>query len=140
LRRLFGMLSAFTSELFLKCIICIEKGHSPREHDLKVLFDMLSVQTRGRLEQIWVEHIAAAGDRLAEMERITGVTYARDLSAALSACGKTFAKVRYGYEGEDRFAFYLSTLPDMLGRAAFELRPDWARRAEKAWHELTNRI
>jgi hypothetical protein len=49
----FGMLSAFTSELLLKCISCIEKGHSPRQHDLKVLFDMLIVQTRRRQMELY---------------------------------------------------------------------------------------
>ena len=48
-----GMLSAFTSELLLKCISCIEKGHSPRQHDLKVLFDMLIVQTRRRQMELY---------------------------------------------------------------------------------------
>jgi HEPN domain-containing protein len=106
------VLAAFTIELMLKGLICIERGGSPpRGHDLLALFDELSAPTRKRLEAMWTPREP-------------------ELGLALAAGRKAFEQVRYFYEDhKEDFAFYLCSLPDMLVKVAFELRPDWAGRA-----------
>ena len=43
------VLSALATELYLKCLICMETGKAPRGHHLKQLFDRLSPETRRRI-------------------------------------------------------------------------------------------
>jgi hypothetical protein len=47
------VLSALTSEVFFKCLICIETGLVPSGHDLDYLFKRLSASSRAEIEQIW---------------------------------------------------------------------------------------
>ena len=50
-------LSAFASEVYLKCLLCAETGDVPNDHNLKALFDRLQPSTRRRLEDLWDEDI-----------------------------------------------------------------------------------
>jgi HEPN domain-containing protein len=47
------MISAFASELYLKCLICVETDAVPNTHDLNVLFRALRVSTRHELDTLW---------------------------------------------------------------------------------------
>jgi hypothetical protein len=44
------VLSAFASELYLKCLLCIEKGSAPEEHNLKKLFNGLQLEPEDALK------------------------------------------------------------------------------------------
>jgi HEPN domain-containing protein len=135
------VLSAFASELLLKCLICLERGYAPEGHDLLVLFNMLATQTRDRLKEMWANHTQTYRDKVEEAERLTGIKFETDLTLALKAGRNTFNLLRYMHEGhKEEYAFYLGALPHMLGRVAFELRPEWARRAKKEWEELQPRM
>lgn len=48
-------LAAFSCELFLKCIICIEKGDAPKGHDLLPLYKELKPETRRQLDGLWTQ-------------------------------------------------------------------------------------
>jgi HEPN domain-containing protein len=131
-----SVLSAFTSELFLKVLICIETGHVPDGHHLLSLFNRLSVPTRKRIEELWDAYAIKYADKWIEIELGLGMPVARDLQTALKLASKTFELARYYYERREEFQFYLGALPDMLKLVVFELRPDWASRAEAHWKEL----
>jgi hypothetical protein len=47
------VLSAFASELYLKCLLCIETDKVPEDHNLLRLFDGLKVSTRHELDDLW---------------------------------------------------------------------------------------
>jgi hypothetical protein len=122
-----GMLYAFACELFLKCLICIEKGYSPHGHDLRILFNKLTPSTRKRLEEVWNQYATTYADRWIEIERNIGCAVARDLPSALAAGSKAFDLIRYRHEDRPiEFKFYLGAFPHMLGKVAFELKPEWA--------------
>jgi HEPN domain-containing protein len=125
------VLSAFTSELLIKCLICIERGGKPpRGHDLLELFEKLSARTRKRLEAIWTDHLQLHRNKFEELQREVGLKLPSDLRSALALGGKAFELIRYLYEGlEEEFAFYLGAMPDILGKVVLELRPDWVERA-----------
>jgi hypothetical protein len=123
------VVAAFTIELFLKCLLCIEKkGEVPRGHHLRVLFDRLSPSTRSRIQHAWDNSIAP---HLAEVwnlhEKRFGIKIARDLPAALCAGGKAFELIRYSYEGKTKhLQFYLIDLPQHLRSIILELKPEWS--------------
>jgi hypothetical protein len=59
------VIGALTIELFFKCLLCIETGKVPRTHDLRSLFERLTLTSRERILEGW-EKIAA---RWAEWDR-----------------------------------------------------------------------
>jgi hypothetical protein len=122
------VVGAFTIELFLKCLICIETGTLPaRVHNLKELFEKLPPATRTRIEAEWgkiARHRSAEWDGF---ENRLGITIARDLPSALAAGGDSFQRIRYSYEGgNESLQFYLQDLPRALGRIILEAKPEWS--------------
>jgi hypothetical protein len=121
------LLQAFTSELFLKCLIAIEGGAPPRSHDLLDLFNLLSTPTRKRLEGMWFDYVQRHPDQNEAYKQL-GVTIEPELTSALASGRRAFELIRYWHEDPDEeYVFYLGPLPNMLGRVVFELRPDWAQ-------------
>lgn len=93
------VLGALTTELFLKCLICIETGNTPHGHDLRKLFDKLSAATRTHIENLWDNGIAMSrSEEWDDLERI-GLKMPRDLPSALANGSDTFERIRYSYEG-----------------------------------------
>lgn len=120
-------LSAFASELFLKCLLCIETGTTRQGHNLRKLFDALSSQSRERLIALWDNYVLGRASQWDQAEHKLGRKVARDLPAALSAGHQAFELLRYRYEGAapPDFQFYLDDLPHMLGCVILELKPEW---------------
>jgi hypothetical protein len=120
-----AVLSAFTSELLLKTLVCIETVRVPKGHHLLQLFNALSASTRKRITEMWDDYAVTHAHQWAELDALIGSPVPRDLPTALSRGSKTFELARYSYEDAEDFQFYMGAFPDMLGRVAFELRPDW---------------
>jgi hypothetical protein len=59
------VLSAFASELYLKCLLCVETGVVPDQHNLKTLFKRLQPTTRRALEDLWDANIRLPHRQLA---------------------------------------------------------------------------
>jgi HEPN domain-containing protein len=122
------VLAAFTIELMLKCLIRIEGGIPPREHDLLCLFNLLSAPTRERLEAMWRDYVQSLPAETTEPFEQAGWPIQSELPSALAAARRGFEVIRYWHEDPDEDCpFYLTELPKMLKSVAFELRPDWAR-------------
>ena len=122
--------SAFSSELFLKCLYHIEKGHLPGGiHLLDRLFAKLTPATQRRLEQLWDEMAIQRKEILDNIDRAEGRARPRDLRSNLAAGADGFRLIRYLYEGKGgNFDFNLSDLPIILRHRILELKPEWARR------------
>ncbi len=124
-----AVLSAFSIELLLKCIVCIETGGIPRGHHLGSLYAKISADSRQRIEQLWDEY---AKDRAAvwnNMEKVMGVPIARDLPTAIDKGSQAFEQLRYRYEPKKQpCQFYLDDLPWILGNQITTLRPDFESR------------
>jgi hypothetical protein len=122
------VIGALTIELFFKCLACIETGAVPWGHNLKELYDSLSLATRARIQQTWdndiLVHRKSEWDRY---EEALGQKIARDLPSALAAASKAFERIRYSYEGNTTdLQYFLQDLPQLLGRVILELKPEWA--------------
>jgi hypothetical protein len=123
------VLSALNSELFLKCIVCIETGLTPQGHYLDYLYSRVSQKIRSRIEYIWDTELVPFREatwRKMEGAIGKGKTLKRDLPSALKAGRRAFEKIRYSYEPTKKDTeFYISDLPRILGRVILELRPEW---------------
>jgi hypothetical protein len=120
------VLDALTCELFLKCLICIETGSTPRGHDLKQLFDQISEATRTRIQNVWDDEIAVRKRQSWEKLERLGLKIARDLPSALAKGTKSFELYRYSYEGNTQdLHYYLEDLPALLEQLILEIKPEF---------------
>jgi hypothetical protein len=115
------VLSAFTIELFLKCLLLLESKEVKRIHSLDVLYQELGRGQRRRIEKVWDKE---ARPKVIQLNQQFG--HPSDLPNALVKCGQTFRDMRYCYEDPDRQVFYLGELPPILWRAIVGIRPEWA--------------
>lgn len=122
------MLSAFASELYLKCLLCIETGKIHSGHNLKSLFLFLDLQTREHIENLWNEYNRRT-DRQKELKCIRllprGERLQADLQHALDIGANAFIELRYLYEGNGSH-FILGKFPDILQKVILEKsQPEW---------------
>jgi hypothetical protein len=121
------VITALTIELFFKCLVCIETGNVPRGHRLRDLFEKLSLQTKSHIQAEWDDSIAThRAKEWDNLEKLMGVTIARDLPSALATGNESFERIRYSYEGKtESVQFYLQDLPQLLGRTILSMKPEW---------------
>jgi hypothetical protein len=120
------VIDAFTTELFLKCLVCIETGRAPHEHNLKKLFDQLSEGTRARIQRCWDSEVATRRrEEWDNFERF-GLKIARDLPSALAKGTNAFKRYRYSYEDDtEDLHYYLEDLPVLLERLILAMKPEF---------------
>lgn len=121
------VLSSLNSELFLKCIVCIETGLTPQGHHLDYLYGRLSADTRTKVEHIWDTQIAPHREAMwSKIEASIGATFPRKLPVGIVASRLAFEKIRYSYEKNQRDnAFSINDLPWVLNRVILQMRPEW---------------
>jgi len=118
------VLSAFASELFLKCLLLIEGKGTHNCHDLHVLYKKLSPQAQTLIASKWDFPTRRAAEiAFAEME--SGQKMPTDLDSALIRGGNAFKKMRYIYEDPLGTDFYLIDLPRILHDVILALKPEW---------------
>jgi hypothetical protein len=122
-----NVLSVFASELYLKCLLCVETGSVPDIHNLKALFKRLQPGTRRELVGLWDADI-----RLPYRQRVLdhirnmpeGKNLRSDLIYALDVGANSFTVLRYFYEKQEVF-FILDEFPNMLRKVILNRFPEW---------------
>jgi hypothetical protein len=90
-----AILSAFATEIYLKCLLLLETGSFQSGHDLRTLFDALDNQTKTEVRTRFDAH--ASSDGLFEkLRRDRG--WSMDFDWCLDSSRKAFNKFRYLYE------------------------------------------
>jgi hypothetical protein len=122
------VMSAFASELLLKCLICLDTGNVPPRHELRKLFDRLPKVNQDRIEQLWnltVVPLRKAGWETAR-GRLSDAIVSGDLRANLSAGNDAFRQMRYIYEPQQakQICFFLYDLPKVLRFVILERKPE----------------
>lgn len=120
-------LSAFTSELYLKCLLCVETGNAPATHNLKNLFDALQLLTKREFDDLWDGDIRRPENQLVIAHLRTlpaGKTLRLDLRYALDVGANSFMDLRYFYETE-RAYFLLTDFPNLLRKVILKRFPAW---------------
>jgi hypothetical protein len=136
LRRVFGgsdwaltiapptmVLSAFASELFLKCLLILETNEAPENiHLLRVLYRRVSHKRRRRIEELWD---ADARPKLAGLAKVQNLP-TDDLPNALFQCSRAFEQLRYAYENDfNNVRYYIGDFAWILMRSIVEIKPEW---------------
>jgi hypothetical protein len=122
------ILSALTSELFLKCLVCMETTLTPKGHHLFELFKLLKPDTRDGIIKMWDIYIVPQRTQMWDViDQHHGGKIARDLPGALLASSRAFETIRYEYEPTiQQSEFNIGDLPRILRLVVLEKKPDWA--------------
>ncbi|MCK1707630.1 MULTISPECIES: hypothetical protein [unclassified Bradyrhizobium] len=121
------VLSAFASELYLKCLILIQSARLEHGHDLHPLFKKLESQSQRRVEQKWNEWVSSPErKRIYEaLKKISGESIPTDLDWSLRNGGTGFVDMRYLHEVETGPRFLIGDLPQILREETLQHRPEW---------------
>ena len=130
------VLSAFASELYLKCLIGIETGRVPdRTHNLKELFGLIDPQRQSQIEAMWdleMQDPSKVKVR-ALIKEAAGVTVPTDLAWTLGVGAQGFVEMRYNYEPKNAEAkFLLGDFPRLVKAVILQLKPEWQSLRPKA--------
>jgi hypothetical protein len=121
---------ALSLELYLKCLILIEKGTHSDDHDLKKLFHVLPVATREKARKYYdkIRNNDPMCQREAERIRQEGEDPEDDfaLKAALKHAATAFVRCRYPYEEGSDFNYALVPLEIAIRRIILEHKPEWS--------------
>lgn len=123
------VLSAFSCELYLKCLLHLEGQSIPPTHHLRAIFKRLSPRTRDSIENRW---LASQQDpqnvRMREaILKLTGEHPSTDFRKVLSESSQGFVDLRYIHEQTNPNSRYgLCDLPRILRHTVVEKRPEWA--------------
>jgi hypothetical protein len=119
------VLSAFATELYFKCLLCLEGSKVMPTHNLKALFRELAPQTRTRVEQLWKRHAVGLEEMWRMIEQTTNTPVPRDFVTLLAMSSNAFQKLRYVHEDASG-SFFVGDLPPILRTIILDRRPLWA--------------
>lgn len=112
--------SAFAAELFMKCLVLVERGAAPRGHQLRTLFSRLAPASRAAVSKRFDELIVANPTAQAMKAQFPDVPLAID--DVLDTVDRVFEQWRYAYEGHAGSAYGLSELAQAVRERILELR------------------
>lgn len=118
-----GALRAFTTELYLKCLIVLNKTLVPRTHELVSLFAKLPLRQQKRMNELY--DARAASDGAFQEMQASLPNQKLTLAFALKEMNKTFETWRYAYESPFETSL-LGNPWEAAGRLILELRPDFS--------------
>jgi len=118
-----GVNVAFCIELYLKCLITIEKGTKVGGHDLESLFSNLTKQTRETLIKEWDSFVTTS----VEKQKMRSDGYSTDLPSELKRSKNAFQWLRYEHEDLSKTGSGLTIGPlmIMLRDVIISMHPEW---------------
>ena len=124
------VVSAFTTELFLKCLINLETTLTPQGHHLFELFDQLKPETQRKIVHLWDSEVIPIRDPewtfIEKSRNYSHGRFKRDLPGALADSSRAFEEIRYAYEPASKKAtFNIIDVPRILRQVILEMKPEW---------------
>jgi hypothetical protein len=117
------VITAFTVELLLKCLIYIETEKKIWIHDIGKLFGGLSNESQQWIEEYYNE-LDARSEKVAVMKQRHS-DLKTDLKSVLESSANTFAQWRYAYESEIKPVVGLGRLLQAVRARILALIDDW---------------
>jgi hypothetical protein len=114
------VLGAFASEVYLKCILCLQGKTVPALHNLRDLFDLIGEPTKTRLQVLWstiVPDLPSRKTFWALGDQEYGGQLPRDLPTLLEMGARAFEQLRYSYERDEDPVFVLNDFPGVARMA-----------------------
>jgi hypothetical protein len=115
--------TAFTIELYLKCIYMIEKGRPTQGHYLDKLYGQLSKESRDMIEAIYDMLVSQSPTVMILKQKVPDMR--TDLNSVLKEMSRAFIKWRYSYEGNITGFPASGPIIDALRTRIKMLKPEW---------------
>jgi hypothetical protein len=129
------VLSALSLELYLKCLVAIERGGDyPYDHEIVNLFNLVSTPRQKRIKDLFDEEFNRNPIMVYMREQVAnknGSTLDKKdltLKGLLEGANNAFIEWRYAFEGVTRMSG-VSTQPvrDAVARTILEIKPEWEK-------------
>ncbi|MGA2483347.1 MAG: hypothetical protein ABSF92_09530 [Candidatus Acidiferrales bacterium] len=120
------MCSAFSLELYLKCLILVERGTLEKGHDLADLFSKTTPESQKAIRASYESHKAKMEAMYAAVKGIPAPK--TDFDYVLHISADAFVKFRYAFEqgtGGGDFGWSASPISECVRGRLLELHPDW---------------
>jgi HEPN domain-containing protein len=122
------VMGTFAIELYLKCILLLEKGAASDTHHLQALYRDISEETKAKLVALWKAEVPKQEPFWAEIEKQSGSKFSRELNETLKDGSRAFTELRYLHEKDKPdCSFRLTNFPEMLRQVIVEMKPEWAK-------------
>jgi hypothetical protein len=119
------VLSAFASELYLKCLHCIDSAEVPPGHNLRDLFASLPILRQQKIRTLWDQLMTHQATLLDQRDKaLGGAVVSRDFDACIADASHAFEQIRYIYE-DDQFRFNMVDFPRVVRQAILIVHPTW---------------
>jgi hypothetical protein len=116
--------TAFSIELYLKCIYMIEKGQpAPNIHHLDKLYRKLSKESRDMIEAIYDMLVPQSQTLMVLKQKVPEMK--TDLDSVLKEMSSAFIKWRYSFEGNITGFPASGPIIDALRSRIKMLKPEW---------------
>jgi hypothetical protein len=124
------VVQAFTTELYLKCLVLLSVGKAAWGHELVDLYNKLDPKAKQRVETLYNQALQAKiktiNPNIVELLPLS-------LANKLKECTNAFDAFRYGFEQVGTWTSPTGTPPmpvpgellDAVRNAILELKPDW---------------
>lgn len=125
--------AAFALELYFKSLYFLEKGKNFKKdnkysHDISALYKELNNSTRQNIESVFNELIKKRNmNDIEDLEKLTGMSFPRDLLGNLIFWKDVFVSVRYIYDGSKKEikAMFFPQIEESVLTVIYLLKPDW---------------
>jgi hypothetical protein len=125
--------SAFSLELYFKCLIRMGRKSFGRQHDLAKLFALIGRRDRAKIKRYWNDHsgpVRSAVERLSEQDGLP--TPKVDFDFVLSVSKDAFVEIRYAYERgiKPNTGWLGDTIIEEARQAILDKHPDWENKRQ----------
>jgi hypothetical protein len=120
--------SAFSLELYFKCLIRVGRKSFGREHDLAKLFALIGRRDRAKIKRYWNDHSGSVRLQVERSyERNGQPTPKVDFDFVLSASKDAFVEMRYIYELgiKPNSGWLADTIVEGARQTILDKHPDW---------------
>jgi hypothetical protein len=118
------VIAAFSCELYLKCLYCLDGGGKQYEHKLLELYKALGSNRRQRIQEIYPEEFNRNSLYVA-MRNHQPDKSLFELETALKRGSKVFEQWRYFYEGGVDSSPIPTPVITTIKTVILEIKPDW---------------
>ena len=115
--------AAFSLEMYLKCLLLLEEGRAPHEHDIHRLFHALSQSTQSELIEAHKNFVSSNPSFVEQARQTESPT---DLENLLKLGRNAFTDFRYAHERiPSETVWGLNGLTKCVRERILELQPSW---------------
>ncbi len=117
--------SAFSLELYFKCLIRLGRKSFGREHDLAKLFALIGRQSRAKIKKYWNNHSETVRSYVERAYESDAPKV--DFDFVLSASKDAFVTMRYIYERgiEQNKGWLADTIVEGARKTILDKHPEW---------------